>query len=428
MRAEPVAHPFYDRDTLADPFPMMARMRADTPITRTTDPAGRDIWIVTDIKLIEQVARRTEDFSNRFGHLLMAGGGADPEVASILASEPLEATLLLTTDDPDHKRYRALVNAVFATGRVAHMEDTIARLIDELIDDFVEDGTVDFVDRFAVLLPTYIIADILGLPRDKYDKVKLWSDAVITVVGRMGTTEQERDAARLMVEFRRYIKDMVAARRIDPRDDLISNLVTVRIDGVPPLTDDEAAALAFETSVAGNETTRNTLMSGMVQLLRHPDQLQALIDDPTLIDNAVEEILRYETPASSMWRIARHDTELGGVAIPAGATLLLRYDGGNRDPQRFEAPDRFDIRRKNARTHISFGAPSMHRCLGQMLARKELALAFPRLLARLRNVRIGAGSQTDYLPSLLFHCIGGLTLDFDPGLRVLAATDDKVSA
>ncbi|MGK2908288.1 MAG: cytochrome P450 [Sphingobium sp.] len=428
MHPQTATHPFYDRETLADPFPMMAQMREDAPVTYTLDPAGREILIVTDIKIIEQVARRTDDFSNRFGPLLMAGGGADQEVADILASEPLEATLLLTTDDPDHKRYRALVNAVFATGRVAHMEETIARLIDELIDDFVAEGTVDFVDRFAVLLPTYIIADILGLPRDKYDKVKQWSDAVITVVGRMGTREEELDAARQMVEFRRYIKDMVAARRLEPRDDLISNLVTVRIDGVPPLTDDEAAALAFETSVAGNETTRNTLMSGMVQLLRHPDQLQALIDDPSLIDNAVEEILRYETPASSMWRIARHDTELGGVAISAGATLLLRYDGGNRDPQRFEAPDRFDIRRKNARTHIAFGAPSMHRCLGQMLARKELALAFPRLLSRLKNIRIGEGSQTDYLPSLMFHCIGGLTLDFDPGETVLASPRPEVVA
>lgn len=421
-------HQFYDRDNLANPFPLMAQMRAEQPVARSLDPAGREIFIVTDIALIEQVARRTEDFSNRFGHLLLAGGDAVAEVATILASEPLEATLLLTSDDPAHKRYRALVNAVFASGRVSRMEETIGDLIDELINDFVEAGEVDFVERFAVLLPTYIIADILGLPRDKYDKVKQWSDAVITVVGRMGTREQEIAAAHEMVEFRRYIKETVAARRIEPRDDLISNLVTVRLDGVAPLNDDEAAALAFECSVAGNETTRNTLMSGMVQLLRHPDQLQALIDDPSLIDNAVEEILRYETPASSMWRIARHDTELGGVAIPSGATLLLRYDGGNRDPQRFADPEAFDIRRKNARTHISFGAPSMHRCLGQMLARKELTMAFPRLLERLRNIRIAPGSQTDYLPSLLFHCIGGLSLQFDPGSRVSPAVHETQSA
>lgn len=420
-----VPHPFYQRDNLADPFPLMAQMRGESPVLCTTDPAGRDIYIVTDIRLIEDAAKRTDDFSNRFGHLLMAGGGADPEVAAILASEPLEATLLLTTDDPDHQRFRALVNAAFATGRVSHMEDRIGQLIDELIDDFIEEGSVDFVNRFAVLLPTYIIADILGLPRDKYDKVKQWSDAVITVVGRMATREQEIECAKLMIEFRRYVKDTVKARRLEPRDDLISDLVTARVDGVSPLTDDEAAALAFETGVAGNETTRNTLMSGMVQLLRHPDQMQALIDDPSLVNNAVEEILRYETPASSMWRIARHDTQLGGVDIPAGATLLLRYDGGNRDPQRFEDPDRFDIRRKNARTHIAFGAPSMHRCLGQMLARKELSMAFPRLLSRMKNIRIGQGSDTDYQPSLMFHTIASLFLDFDPGERIGAAPEAR---
>ena len=119
--------------------------------------------------------------------------------------------------------------------------------------------------------------------------------------------------------------------------------------------------------------------------------------------------------------MARHDTELGGVAIPKGAALLLRYDGGNRDPARFEDPDRFDIRRRNARTHIAFGAPGMHRCLGQMLARKELTMAIPRLLSRLKNVRIAAGSQTEYLPSLMFHCIGGLHLTFDPGPRIFRA-------
>ncbi|MEO0033911.1 MAG: hypothetical protein RIS94_3669 [Pseudomonadota bacterium] len=412
------AHAFFSTENLGNPFPLMAQMRAEEPVARIVDPAGREIYLVTDLRLIEETAKRTDDFSNRFGHLLMAGGGADPEVGAILASEPLEATLLLTTDDPDHQRFRALVNAAFASGRVAHMEDRIGALIDELIDDFIEEGHVDFVNRFAVLLPTYIIADILGLPREKYGKVKEWSDAVITVVGRTGTLEQERDCARLMVEMRRYMKDTVRARRAEPQDDLISNLVSARVDGVSPLTDDEAAALAFETAVAGNETTRNTLMSGMVQLLRHPDQMQALIDDPSLAANAVEEILRYETPASSMWRIARHDTTLGGVAIPDGATLLLRYDGGNRDPQRFEDPDRFDIRRRNARQHIAFGAPSMHRCLGQMLARKELTLAFPRLLERMKNIRLGADSAVDYLPSLLFHCIGSVWLDFDPGERV----------
>jgi len=408
---------FFDLDVLADPFEWMAEMRRDMPVARTIDPAGREIFVVTRLATIEQIARRTEDFSNDFVHLF-AAGNMHPEVAEILGRETMPINLLLVSDDPAHKRYRALVNAVFATGRIAHLTHVIEALVDELIDGFVERGRCDFVDEFAVLLPTYIIADILGLPRDKFDKVKEWSDGVITIVGRVGTKAQEIAAAERMLEFRRYLRETVEARRIEPRDDLLSNLVGVRLDGVAPLTDEEAGALAHEISVAGNETTRNTLMSGLVQLIRHPEQMQALIDDPALIDNAVEEILRYETPANSMWRIARRDLVLEGVAIPAGATLLLRYDGGNRDPDRFEEPDRFDIRRRNARTHVAFGAPSVHRCLGQMLARKELMIAFPRLLERLKDVRIAEGSDTRYQPSLMFHTIGGLNLEFTPGPRV----------
>jgi cytochrome P450 len=414
------AETFYDRDVLANPFDTMAALRRTEPVARTVDPAGREIYVVTDLGIIEQVARQTDDFSNDFGHLFVAGN-EHPEVAAILAQEPMRPTLLLGSDDPDHKRYRALVNAVFATGRVSRLAPVIETLVDDLIDQFIERGHCNFVDEFAVLLPTYIIADILGLPRDKYNKVKEWSDGVITVVGRTGTRDDEIHAAHQIVEFRRFLRDTIAARRLAPQDDLLSNLVTVQLDGVSPLDDEEAAALAFETGVAGNETTRNTLMSGLVQLIRHPEQMQALRDDPSLITNAVEEILRYETPAAAMWRIARHDMVLGGTRLPAGATLLLRYDGGNRDPARFEAPDSFDIRRRNAHMHISFGAPSVHRCLGQMLARKELAVAFRQLLARLKNIRIADPSDTHYQPSLLFHTIGSLWLTFDPGPRIGAS-------
>ena len=411
---------FYDRDTLANPFPLMARMRSEQPVARTADPAGREIFIVTEYALIDQIAKRIDDFSNDFIHLFVAGN-AYPEVAAVLDRESMRVNMLLSSDEPAHKRYRALVNAVFATGRVARLAPTIEALADELIDDFIEDGECNFVNRFAVLLPTYIIADILGLPRDKYDKVKQWSDSILTIVGRMGSKEDEVRAAHGVVEFRRYLRETIVARRKEPHDDLLSNLVAARVDGVAPLTDEEAGALAFEISVAGNETTRNTLMSGLVQLLNHPDQMQALIHDDSLIDNAVEEILRYETPASSMWRIARRDMVLGGTAIPAGATLLLRYDGANRDPAKFSNPDRFDIRRPNARRHMAFGATGIHNCLGQMLARKELAVALRRLLGRLKNIRVAAGSDIAYQPSLMFHCIGGLHLAFDPGPRMARA-------
>lgn len=405
---------FYEAETLRDPYLAMAQLRSSAPVKKSIDPNGNEIFIVTSAAAVADCARRVNDFSSEFSHLLMAGN-SHPEVTEILMSEPLPSGLLLTTDDPDHKRFRSMVNAAFATGRVANMAPAIQALADELIDGFVERGHCDFVDEFAVLLPTYIIADILGMPREHFRRVKEWSDAIIGLVGRMGSKEDEIAAARLIVETRRYIKAMVADRRAHPRDDLVSNLIHLDVPGVIPLNDTEVAALVFETSVAGNETTRNTMMSGLVQLLRRPEQLNALIEDPSLTGNAIEEILRYETPANSMWRIARHDTELDGVAIPAGGVLLLRYDAASRDPALFDDPDTFDIRRKNANRHFAFGSVSPHRCLGQMLARKELNIALPLLLARLRNMRIAASSDTEYVPSLMFHTIASLHLEFDPG-------------
>ncbi len=404
---------FSDPAVLAYPHDLLATLRATRPVCPARDPRGSIIYLVTSAALVDEATKRVDDFSSKFTHLLVAGDAGNAEATQILSQEPSTSGLLLTSDDPEHKRYRALVNAVFAQGRVANLAPTIDRILDDLIDAMVAKGEADFVNDFAVLLPTYVIADILGLSRKDWHLVRLWSDSVIRIVSRMGTPQEEVAAAHHVVAFRRFIRETVEARRAEPRDDLISNLVNVRLDGLSPLTNEETADLTFEIAVAGNETTRNTLMSGLAQLLRHPDQMEALRNDPSLVANAVEELLRYETPASSMWRIATRDTELGGVKIPQGAELLLRYDAANRDPARFADPDAFDIRRTNARTHSAFGAPGVHRCLGQMLARKELSMALPKLLSRLHNIRIVKDSDTAYWPGLLHRGIGSLHISFD---------------
>ncbi len=403
---------------LSEPHAFLKSLRESAPVARVTDDKGRVIYLVTSYALIEEASRRAEDFSSQIGHLLMGDGG-NPEVDAILAREWVQPALLLISDDPAHKRYRSLVNAVFSMGRIANMHDIIARITDDLIDDFITRGEVDFVNEFAILLPTYVIADILGLPRGKYALVRKWSDSVIRIVSRMGTHAEELAAAEDILEFRRFIRATIRARREAPADDLISYLINVRVDGFEPLSDEEIAPLAFEIAVAGNETTRNTLMSGIVRLLNNPDQLAQLKADPALISNAIEELLRYETPATSLWRIAAHDTELGGVAIPKGGQLLLRFDSGNRDETKFEDPDRFDIHRRNARLHQSFGGANIHRCLGQMLARKEMQIAFPKLFARLQNLRvIPEKSDTSYWPGLLHRGVSAVHLGFTPGPRL----------
>ena len=185
-----------------------------------------------------------------------------------------------------------------------------------------------------------------------------------------------------------------------------------------PLTDLEVLAFVQEVLVAGNETTRNTLIGGLARLIRHPDQLRCCGIIPELTGNAIDEILRLETPASAMWRIATRDTTLGGVHLPTGAVLSLRYDSANRDESQFPNADAFDVRRTNARTHLAFSYGT-HHCMGQNLARKELAIALPRIVSRLQNLKIVAErSDLSYRPNVMIRAMRGLYIAFDPAPRV----------
>jgi cytochrome P450 len=351
--------------------------------------------------------------------VLFGGGSVNPEADRIIAELPCEPTMLLTNDDPVHKRRRKLVSGAFTPKTIATMTASIVQIIDDLIDAFIEHGECDFARDFAIHLPTYVIADILGVPRDYYDRVTEWSDAVILRVGQMATADEEIAAAHRIVEFRRFILSFIRERRVRPGSDLLSLVMhPEEANGEDPLTDQEVMSFAQEVLVAGNETTRNTLLGGLARLLNHPEQLQLLRDNPDLAVNAVDEILRLETPASAMWRIVTRDTELGGVHLPEGAVLSLRYDSANRDERQFRDADTFDIRRANARTHLSFSY-GVHHCMGQNLARKELAIAFPRIVTRLRNMRIvPEKSDLSYKPNVMIRALRALHVAFDPGPRL----------
>jgi len=412
---------FLDPQTLAEPFDFYRLARSRRPVFKVERPYGRpDIYLVTTYALIKEVSQNAELFNSSFMHVHFERIGGNPEADAILARGMRPGAQLLMANDPEHKRYRGMVNSVFTGARVKKWVPAIERITDELIDSFIEDGECDFVKQFAIRLPTYVISDILGVERAMYEQITIWSDAIIRLVSRMLSFDEEVGAARLMVELDDFLLDLIRERRAEPRDDLVSALLQTPIEGEPPLADDAFVPLLREITVAGNETTRNTLISGFVRLLRNPEQMQAMMDNPSLVANAIEELLRIESPATAMWRIATRETELGGVTIPKGGVLLLRYDSGNRDETQFPDPDAFDIRRQNASTHVSFGAPGIHRCLGQMLARTELSIAFPRLFRRLRNVR-ALDRDSDgyrYWGGLLHRGIGKLHLEFEPGEKL----------
>jgi cytochrome P450 len=260
-----------------------------------------------------------------------------------------------------------------------------------------------------------MIAQQIGLDNDP-KQVKAWSDAAVDRFSQLVSRERVLECARSLVEYQKYMKSKIDERRANGGDDLLADLVSARVEGETPLTDEEIMSIMQQFMVAGNETTTSTLAGGLLQLIRNPDQMDKAVaaaggKDPKVIMNLVEEALRYETPTAGMWRIVKQDTELGGVAIPAGAVVQLRYAAANRDPAKFENPDKFDIERANARAHLAFGK-GPHMCVGNMLSRKEMLVAFDELLSRLTDFKVADESGIAVLPNILLRGVTRLPITF----------------
>jgi cytochrome P450 len=296
------------------------------------------------------------------------------------------------------------------------MHAYIEQVVDELIDDFVDKGECEFVRDFATPLPVFVIADQLGVPREDLRRIKAWSDAFASRLGGMANPEEEVENARLIVEYQHYVAKIVEQRRAEPRDDMISDLANTTIkhaDGERLMTIEELLSMIEQLLVAGNETTTSATTGGMLSLIQLPDQLQILLDEPGMIGNAVEEMLRFESPSAGLWRVVTIDTEIQGVAIPKGALLQLRYAAANRDERVFDKPDSMDVCRKNAGDNIAFGYGT-HFCPGAFLARKEMQVAFSRLLQRLTNIRLAEGkNDLTHWPNMVLRGLKELHITFD---------------
>jgi cytochrome P450 len=319
---------------------------------------------------------------------------------------------LLTNDPPTHRRFRNLVNKAFTPRRVATLEPSIRTVAIELIDSFAGEGRAELVHQFAVPLPLTVIADALGVSRQDLSTFKRWSDDTVAPFSGLISHEREIECARSGWEFQRYFAAELDARRERPRDDLLTDLINARLEDERPLDTREMLNILVQILVAGNETTTSLIASAMLLLLRHPSHLSRLQAEPARIPNFIEEALRYESPVQGFSRVAKVDTQIGDVSIPAGSQVVVMYASANRDERHFEHAHEFATDRENAREHFAFGG-GIHYCLGASLARLEAKIAFEELLLRLDDLSL-AEHLNDYMhtPSFTLRGLKALHIEF----------------
>ena len=371
----------YGAEFRADPHRAFRQMREHDPVLRQPGLDGETlIWFVTRYDDVAAVLLDDERFV-RDPRLALT----EEELAAQELPAPLQAidNHMLNRDGDDHRRLRRLVTKAFTPRMVEQLRPRIQEIADELIDAVESRGSMDLSAEYAFPLPITVIAELLGVPNADQDRFKDWSDAIITPA--IGPEAMERFFGQ-MGEFVEYLTDLFAARRADPQDDLVSALLAAR-DEEDALTEEEVFGTVVLLIVAGHETTVGLIGNAVVNLLSHPDQLELVRADASLLPAAIEEALRYEGPVErALNRWAATDVELGGQTIRRGELVIAIVNAADRDPDRFDDPDRLDVQREDSR-HLAFGRGS-HYCLGAPLARLEAEIALETLFRRLPGLRL----------------------------------------
>ncbi|MDQ0947411.1 cytochrome P450 [Streptomyces phaeochromogenes] len=376
-------------DFIRDPYPVYAELRAAGPVHRVLDTDGEEVWLVVGYDACRGAftdPRLSRDWrkSGNIGWIVNPAQGQ-----SALAH-------MLKSDPPDHTRLRRLVTREFTPRRIGALAPRIQQVADELLDAMLAGGErrADLVASFAFPLPMTVICELLGVPELDRDAFRGWSDEMVA------RTSPEAEA-RAYQEMPAYLAELVAAKRNRPGQDQLSAMIHTVDEGGDRLSPDELIGMCVLLLIAGHESTVNLIGNGMRALFAHPGQLADLRADFGLLDGAIEEMLRYDGPVENcMDRLALVDVEMGGVTIPAGSTVLITMADADRDPERFQHADRFDIRR-DSRGHVAFGH-GLHHCLGAPLARLEGRIAIRALLERCPDLALDADeTKLPWLPGLL---------------------------
>ncbi len=393
---------------LANPYAELKRIRDEHPVFYS-EKLG--YLVVTRMEDLVEVFRDHDVYSS--------ANVQDPvfpicdRAAAVLAVEDFNPVAVMSNrQQPDHTRIKKYTSQGFSGRRMKLLEPYIRKRSQELIDAMLEKGgPAEFVTAFGHPLPGQIIFRFLGFPESDDEKLISWTSNRLAFTWGNPDEDEQVEIAEKMLRYWRYCRDFVAMRKTSRADDLTSELLNAHDADADELGYREVESIVYGLSFAGHEIVSNYLSNALLCLLPRREDWQSLCQDPSLIPNALEEVLRYESPQTSWRRITNIETSIAGVSIPAGTQIFLSLGAANREPELFDSADEFDISRKNARKHISFGQ-GIHFCLGARLARLEATIAIESLAERLPSLHLVEGQQLDYSPNITFRGPSRLLVDW----------------
>jgi cytochrome P450 len=375
-----------------EPFPWYRRMREEAPVSYD---AQRGSWNVFRFDDVKRVLSEYAAFSSNF-----SGGSGRSD-------QPLGSSMI-STDPPRHRQLRSLVTQAFTPRAVQQLAPRIAALVDELLAGVAQRGRMDIIDDLAYPLPVIVIAELLGIPARDRAQFKEWSDAIVT-----GAVDTNAGSGTIQQQMGRYFQQLIALRRQEPRDDLMSGLLAAEIDGIR-LSDVELLGFCVLLLIAGNETTTNLIGNAVLCFHDQPELQEQLRNDPDLLAPAIEEVLRYRSPVQSMIRFAARDVELAGERIQRGQRVVAWIGSANRDDSQFPQADQF-LAMRTPNQHLAFGH-GVHFCLGAPLARLEARIALTALVHRLPGLRCADDAALEPMPSTIVYGVQHLPVTFQaPG-------------
>jgi unspecific monooxygenase len=393
----------WDPDFLADPYPAYAELR-DRGRVHYYEPT--DQWLVphhADVSALLRDRRLGRTYVHRYTH---EDFGRTPPPPEHEPFHTLNDHGMLDLEPPDHTRIRRLVSKAFTPRTVERLKPYVRSLADDLVGRLVESGGGDLLTDVAEPLPVAVIAEMLGIPESDRAPLRPWSADICGMYELNPSEETAARAVRASLEFSEYLRALIAARRKDPGDDLVTGLIAAH-DEDDRLTEQEMVSTCALLLNAGHEATVNATVNGWWALFRDPAQLAALRADHSLVPTAVEELMRYDTPLQLFERWVLDEIEIDGTTIPRGAEVAMLFGSANHDPAVFSAPDRLDLGRRD-NPHISFSA-GIHYCIGAPLARIELAASMTALLERAPTLRPAA--EPERKPNFVIRGLKGLTVE-----------------